>query len=213
MWRYFRKKFMKKGFYLATKGDIGHVYFYSKSPVKSVADLRNTKIWVWTDDEIARDLFKKVNIVGVPMGVPDVLAGLTTGRVSAAYASPLAAVALQWNTKIKYMTSMPLSYSIGASIVRKETWEKASEEDRKITRKLLKKQAKLMRRTVRRDNKTARKQMIRKGVKVIETPPDMIRQFDDASKKVWQSLVGKVYSQKELDMVLKYRQEYRDKNP
>ena len=209
MWGHFRRKFKKKGFRLGDPGDVGFIYFYSKAPVKSLSNLRNTKVWLWSDDEIARAMFKELSIPGIPMGVPDVLSGLTTGRIKAAYNSPLGAVALQWSTKVKYMTSMPFSYSIGASILRNEVWEKSEKSDLKAAKKILRKQSSRMRRTVRRDNKTARKQMLRKGIKVVETPPDMIRDFDDAAKKVWQGLVGKVYSQKELDMVLKYRAEYR----
>lgn len=212
MWRYFRRKFAKKGFVLATRGDVGFVYFYSKSPVKSLKDLRSAKVWVWSDDEIARAMFKQLNIKGIPMGVPDVLSSLTSGRINASYASALAATALQWSTKVKYMTSMPLSYSIGASVTRLDAWKQLSKDDRKAITKALKKQSSDLRKTVRRDNKTARKQMIRKGVKVVETPPDMIRDFDIAAKAVWKELVGKLYSQEELDLVLKYRDEYRANN-
>jgi TRAP-type C4-dicarboxylate transport system substrate-binding protein len=211
MWRYFRKKFANKGFVLTTMGDVGFVYFYSKKPVKSLSDLRQVKVWVWSDDEIARAMFKQLNIKGIPMGVPNVLSSLTTGRIDSAYASPLAATALQWSSKIKYMTSMPLSYSIGATVLRKDVALAVGKDDRKAVRGVLKKQSSQLRRSVRRDNKTARKAMIRKGIRVVTTPPDMIRDFDTAAKQVWQSLVGKVYSQKELDMVLKYRDEYRAK--
>jgi TRAP-type C4-dicarboxylate transport system substrate-binding protein len=211
MWSYFRKKFAKKGFILANPGDVGFVYFYSKTAVKSVSDLRDAKIWVWGDDDIAREMFKELNVKGIPMGVPDVLSSLTTGRINAAYASALAAVALQWNTKVSYMTSMPLSYAIGASVITKDMWAKSSDADRKTVQRSLTAQSKKLVSTVRRDNQTARKQMIRKGVKVVETPPDMVRDFDDAAKRVWKGLVGKVYSQEELDMVMKYRDEYRAK--
>jgi TRAP-type transport system periplasmic protein len=209
MWPYFRKKFAQKGFVLATTGDVGFIYFYTENPVTSLSDLRKAKVWVWSDDELAREMFKKLNIKGVPMGVPDVLPSLTSGRINACYASPLAAVALQWNSKVQYMTSMPLSYSIGATVVRKEVWDKISEEDRKISQRVLAKQSSKLQQTVRRDNETARSQMIRKGVKIVETPPALVRDFDDAAKQVWQDLAGKVYSQEELDMVLKYRNEYR----
>jgi len=211
MWGYFRKKFAKKGFVLGDPGEVGFIYFYSTSPVKSLSDLRDAKIWVWSDDEIARAMFKALGVQGIPMGVPDVLSSLTTGRINAAYSSPLAAVALQWNTKVKHMTSMPLSYSIGATVTVLDVWNKSSEADLKASRKLLRQYSSKLRKTVRRDNATARTQMIRKGVKVVETPPDMIRDFDDAAKKVWSDLVGKVYSQDELDLVLKHRADFRAK--
>jgi TRAP-type C4-dicarboxylate transport system substrate-binding protein len=122
-------------------------------------------------------------------------------------------VALQWNTKVRYMTSMPMSYGIGATLVRKEVWEQMSEADRKIANKIIRKQNRKLLKSVRRDNDTARKQITRKGVKIIETPPELIREFDDAAKQVWKELVGKVFSQEELDMVLKYRDEFRSKTP
>jgi TRAP-type C4-dicarboxylate transport system substrate-binding protein len=212
MWPYFRKKFAQKGFVLATTGDVGFIYFYTAAPVTSLSDLRKAKVWVWSDDELAREMFKKLNIKGVPMGVPDVLPGLNSGRINACYASPLAAVALQWNSKVRYMTSMPLSYSIGATVVRKDVWDQTSAEDRKISQRVLAKQSSKLQQIVRRDNATAREQMIRKGVKVVETPPALVRDFDEAAKRVWRDLTGKVYSQQELDMVLKYREEYRAKN-
>ena len=66
---------------------------------------------------------------------------------------------------------------------------------------------------MRKDNKDAQKQMLQKGVKVIDTPPAMVADFTKASQEVWKELTGKVYSQAELDMVLKYRDEYRSKHP
>ena len=40
----------------------------------------------------------------------------------------------------------------------------------------------------------------------------MEREFDKAAQEVWKELVGKVYTQKELDQVLQYRDEYRANN-
>ena len=41
----------------------------------------------------------------------------------------------------------------------------------------------------------------------------MLADFDKAAQDVWKDLVGKVYTQKELDVVLKSRAEYRAKHP
>ena len=45
--------------------------------------------------------------------------------------------------------------------------------------------------------------MLKKGVKVIDTPAAMKDEFTKAAAEVQKELVGKVYSQKELDMALK----------
>ncbi|MEM9488196.1 MAG: TRAP transporter substrate-binding protein DctP [Myxococcota bacterium] len=212
VWPYFRKKFAAKGFVLGEPGDVGWIHFFSKARVDKLSDLRKAKVWLWTDDPLAKAMFDKLNINAVPMGVPDVLPSLTSGRINAAYNSPLGAVALQWSSKVKYMTAMRMSYAQGATIFRKEVWLKASKDDRKIVTKQLRLQSAQLRKTVRRDNRTAKRQMTRKGVQAVPTSPELERDFDRAAQQVWQGLVGKVYSQAELDMVMKYRDEYRAKN-
>ena len=39
----------------------------------------------------------------------------------------------------------------------------------------------------------------------------MVDEFTKTAQEVWKELVGKVYSQAELDMVLKHRDEFRAK--
>jgi TRAP-type transport system periplasmic protein len=211
MWPHFQKKFAAKGFQLGDPGDVGWVYFMSKDKVESLSDLRKTKVWLWTDDQLVRAMFKKLNVSGVPLGVPDVLPALQSGRINACYGSPLAAVALQWSTKVSYMTSMPMSYSIGATVVRKEAWEQLSARDQKIQQAVANKIGGTLRAVVRQDNKDAQKQMTRKGVKVTTTPPDMVRDFEKAAQEVWKERAGSVYTQAELDLVLKHRAAFRKK--
>ena len=56
-------------------------------------------------------------------GVPDVLPSLQTGLINACYGSPLSTLALQWYTKVKYMTSMHISQAIGATVITKKEYE------------------------------------------------------------------------------------------
>jgi TRAP-type C4-dicarboxylate transport system substrate-binding protein len=66
---------------------------------------------------------------------------------------------------------------------------------------------------IRKSNDDALKTMTRKGITIVPTPAAMVTDFEKASQEVWKELVGKVYSQQELDMVLKHRDDYRKKNP
>jgi TRAP-type C4-dicarboxylate transport system substrate-binding protein len=211
MWPYFQKKFEKKGFKLNDRGEVGWVYFISKNKVDSLESLKAQKIWMWGDDQLVGALFRKLGVNGVPLGVPEVDAALTAGRINAAYGSPIAAVALQWYTKIKFMTSMPMSFAIGATVVSLDAMKKASEEDQKTVIKVSKTAGKKLRKAIRKENENAKKVMVSKGVKVTETPVEMVDAFRKDAEAIWKDLVGKVYSQEELDMVLKYRDEFRAK--
>jgi len=211
MWPYFQRKFKAKGYVLSAPGDVGFVYFMSKKPIKSMADLKKTKAWMWTDDKLVRKMYTKLGVSGVPLGVPDVLPSLQTGRIEACYGPPMAAVALQWSSKVKYMTSMPFSYSIGATVIRADALAKSSAEDQKWDRKIDKVVGKKMRKNVRRDNREAQRAMVRKGVKVVDTPAAMVAAFNKMAEESWTEMAGSEYSKKELDMVLKHRQAFRDK--
>jgi TRAP-type C4-dicarboxylate transport system substrate-binding protein len=166
---------------------------------------------MWSDDGMVRAMYKALGVSGVPLGVPEVESSLTTGRINAAYGSPLAAVALQWNTKIKYMTSMPMSFAIGATVLKKDVYAKVSAADIELIAKITRGMSKALRKQIRKDNESAKKTMIRKGVKVTETSAEMIVEFDKAAKSVWADLTGKMFTKAELYMVLKHRDEFRAK--
>ena len=213
MWPTFRSRFAKKGYALLEPGDVGFLYFYSNNEVKAIADLGKAKVWLWGEDKLQKSMYRKLSVNGVPMGVPDVLPALNTGRINAFIASPLAAVALQWYTKAKFTTTMPMAYGIGATVIRKQVWDKMSAEDQKTAEKILKLQASKLRSTVRKDNGRAFKAITRGGIRVVETPASMVAEFEKKSQEVWNDQAGKMYSKDDLDKVLKYRDEYRAKNP
>jgi TRAP-type transport system periplasmic protein len=212
MWPYFQAKFAKKGFKLNDRGEVGWIYFLSKNKVESLADLKGQKLWMWGDDQLVGTMFKKLGLNGVPLGVPEVDAGLTSGKINACYGSPVAAVALQWYTKIKYMTSMPMSFAIGATVVSNDAVNKISAADQKLVEDIGKANAKKLRKVIRKANEDAKSTMTRKGITVVNTPVTMVDEFTKDSKEAWKDMVGKIYSQEELDMVLKYRDEYRAKH-
>lgn len=212
MWPYFQKKFAAKGFRLNDRGEVGWIYFLSKNKVESLADLKGQKLWMWGDDQLVGAMFKKLGVNGVPLGVPEVDAGLTSGKINAAYGSPVAAVALQWYSKVKYMTSMPMSFAIGATVISNDALKKITPEDQKIVEDIGKANAKKLRKVIRKANEDAKGTMTRKGITVVNTPVTMVDEFTKDSQEAWKELTGKIYSKEELDMVIKYRDEYRAKH-
>jgi TRAP-type transport system periplasmic protein len=211
MWPYFQKKFDKKGFKLNDRGDVGWIYFMSKNKVASLADLKGQKLWMWGDDQLVSTMFKKLGLNGVPLGVPEVDSGLTSGKINACYGSPVAAVALQWYSKVKYMTSMPMSFGIAATVMSNKALTKISDADKKTVEKIAKNASKKLRKVIRKANEDAKGTMTRKGVTVVQTPVAMVDEFTKQAHDSWKELTGKLYTKEELDLVLKYRDEYRAK--
>jgi len=212
LWPYFQKKFEAKGFKLQDRGEVGWIYFLSKNKVDKLSDLRGQKLWLWGDDKLVGAVFKKLGLNGVPLGVPEVDGNLTSGKIDACYSSPLAAVALQWYTKVKFMTSMPMSFAIGATVVSAEGYKRLSAEDAKVVEEISRANAKKLRKVIRKANEDAKGTMSRKGVTVVQTPVAMVDEFTKAATDLWTELAGKIYSKEELKMVLDARDEYRAKH-
>ena len=205
-----KKKFEDKGYILLNWGDVGPVHLFTNIPVQSKDDLPKLKIWEWTDDPLVRELFKELGVKGVALGVPDVLPSLQTGLIDACYGSPLSTLALQWHSKVKFMTSMTISQSIGAQVMTKAAWEALSPDARKAFEEESKKLGERLQKVVREDNtKSLEKMKLSAGLKVIETPPALVGEFENKAHGVWKELVGKVYTQEFLDHVQKLLAEHR----
>ena len=56
---------------------------------------------------------KGLNLSPVPLPVTDVLTGLQTGLIDIVAIPPVVALALQWHTKVKYITQIPVLYPMG----------------------------------------------------------------------------------------------------
>jgi len=213
MWPHFQKKFEAKGFRLAERGELGWIYFFSKSKVTSIAELRKQKLWTSGDDQFGSAIADKLKIHGVPLGIPEVDAALTSGRINACFSSPLGAIALQWYTKVKYMSSTPMVFGIGATVLSLEAVNKISAEDRKIIEGIAKRNQKKARAVIRKANADAHKTIVRKGITVVDVPQAMIDELTAVAAEVQSELIGKVYSRDELERVIAYRDEYRAKHP
>lgn len=207
----FEAQFEGAGYKLIAWGDVGWIHLFTNIEVKSRADLSKTKMWAWTDDPIVRDLFKRLGVNGVPLGVPDVLPNLQTGVIDACYGSPLVAIALQWYTKIKFATAEPMSYAIGAYLIRKDVFDKLDPADQKLLIENGAVTGKGLMKMIRKDNERAKKAMIAQGITFVATPAAMVADFEKEAQAVWQSQAGKLYSKELLAKVLKYRDEARKK--
>lgn len=209
MWPYFQSKFEAKGFRLAERGELGWIYLMSKSKVTSVADLRKQKLCMLGDDELGTSLLARLKLNGVPVSIPEVDAALSSGRIDACFNSPLGAIALQWHTKVRYMSARPLVFAIGATVMSLAAVNRVAAADRKTIDAIAKRAQKKARAVIRRANEDARKVLLRKGIQVVDVSQAMIDDLTAVGLEVQRDMIGKVFTREELDMVIAYRDAYR----
>jgi TRAP-type C4-dicarboxylate transport system substrate-binding protein len=130
----FRKGFHDNGYELLGWMEVGFIHMFSKSPIRTMEDMRSRRVWLWQGDPIGQAFFKASGISPVPLSIIDVYTSLSTGLIDTVYAPPLGAIALQWFTKTKYISSLPLTNGIGGLIVTRRFFESLPDELQTVLR-------------------------------------------------------------------------------
>ncbi len=206
---YFEKEFDKKGFVFLGWAEVGYVNIFSNKPLDSLKAMEGVKMWAWEGDPLVKELFSKLKIVPNPMPITDVFTSLQTGLINSVYVSPLAAVAMQWFTRTKYMTTLKLTNATGVILITKKAFSKLSADQQKLMRTKADAFCKKLVTASRKDNEKAYDTLKRNNIKFVDLSQDDTKKFDQISEDVWKSLTGKLYSKEVLAQVLKYRDEFR----
>jgi TRAP-type transport system periplasmic protein len=164
---FFEKGFLANGYKIMGWGENGFIYLLSKQPINNAADLRKGKVWIWEDTAMGKAVFKEVGVNPIPLGIPDVLVSLQTGMIDTVYASPLAAISMQWFTRVSYITDLPLSYSVGALMLQKTAFDKIPKEFQGPVEEIFRKHLDSMKNTVRQENQKALGVMAKQGIKTV----------------------------------------------
>src|SRR5690606_4966556 len=110
---------------------------------------------------------EELGLSPVVLPVTDVLTGLQTGLLDIVAASPVAALVLQWHTKVSYMTDVPVSYSMGLFALDKRAFMRLSESERQIVDEVVTRTVAKPDEAARDDTRRAREVLERSGVKVV----------------------------------------------
>ena len=199
----FKKKFEEKGFVLLGWADQGFVYVFSNKEIRSADDMKGTKPWVLESDPMAKLLFEKLGLNPVPLALPDVFTSLQTGLIDTIYISPVAAIALQWYTKVKYMIDMPIVDGTGAILVTKKFFDTLPPDYQATVIKLTDKYLKKLSKVTRKLNNKSIKVLVDKGIEIIKPDQRQIAKFQKMGLEAAHGLVGKLYDKPALDRVLK----------
>jgi TRAP-type C4-dicarboxylate transport system substrate-binding protein len=174
--------------------EAGFVYIMSNKPIKKLDDLKGVKMWQWEGDPVAEAMYGAMGVTPVQLSIADVLTSLQTGMIEGVYAPPMGAVALQWASKVKYITDLPIVNSIGALVVSKAEFAKLSPEQQKILKEVGQKYCRQIVEQTRRDNDAALASLQKLGLQKVDVAEADKAAMLSLSKQVGQSLVGKLYS-------------------
>jgi TRAP-type C4-dicarboxylate transport system substrate-binding protein len=180
----------KAGFVSFGLSEGGFAYLFSNSPVKTTSDMRGLKIWIPDGDEINARLFKALDISPIPLPITDVMTGLQTGLIDTVATSPIGAIALQWHTRVKYLTQVPLAYVYASLVIKEKALKRLDPADRERLTQILNKTFASIDAKSREANRQAWTALLDQGIKIVEPTLAQQQEWERHANKMLKALAA-----------------------
>jgi len=200
----------KKGFVVINWGEVGFVHFFSTEPYKNPADFAKGKLFTWNGDPGAEQAWKAGGFHPVVLSSTDLIPSLQSKMVNIVSEPPLYAFTAHIFEKANHMLALPWGFLTGATIVRKDTWEKIPADLRPKLLEIAEEYGRKTKEDVRKQNDDALVQMKKHGL-IVEEVPDAAA-WRKVGEQMNEVIRGKVVPAAIYDEVKKLRDEYRAQN-
>ncbi|MEM6640800.1 MAG: TRAP transporter substrate-binding protein DctP [Pseudomonadota bacterium] len=192
----------------------GFANIMSAEPVRSSDDLSGQKVWVPEGDAISYAAMASLGLSPVTLPITDVLTGLQTGLVDIIGSSPVGALVLQWHTKVKFITPVPVSYLYGTLVIEKKVFDRLSASDQAIVREVMAGVYANFEKENVTDDEKALAAMLKGGIELIEPAPGLVDGWSRQAREVRARLASEgVYSADRLARIDSLLADYRAANP
>jgi TRAP-type C4-dicarboxylate transport system substrate-binding protein len=198
----FEQRLGERGFTILGWAEVGFVYLFSQEPVRTVDDLRSRKMWLWEGDPLARALLQAFGVSPVPLNVTDVLTSLQTGIIDTIYSTPYGCLSLQWFTRLKCMTDVPITHAMGAVVVSKTAFDELAPADQATVHQIAADIFARLQAATRTENDESAAVIVERNIARVPVTPEAAQGFEAIGRRVWEDLVGKLYDRELLDQLL-----------
>ncbi len=206
----FSELFEKHGYKLMGWAEQGFIYVFLNKEVHTFEDLQGVKMWVWSGDNFAMEIFKSIGALNpIPITVPEVLVSLQTKLIDAFYNTPLGAAGLQWYPYVKYYVDVPFTYGTGAVVVDKKSYDALSQDIKDAINEGASMVLPKLKELTRRDNEQFLKEFQKSGMKPIKLTQEAENQLREKVKQAHFNLTGVQFPEWLLTGVLQSVYEYR----
>jgi TRAP-type C4-dicarboxylate transport system substrate-binding protein len=155
----------------------GFAMIMSEQPVASREDLQGRKVWVPEGDTWTLSAMKALDLSPVILPITDVLTGLQTGLIEVIGTPPVAAVALQWYTKLNYLTDFPITYTYAVLVIEKDIFARMAPADQAVVREVMDRIYASFDAGSAAENEGAMKALTANDIKIVEPEAGAVQQW------------------------------------
>ena len=199
----------KRGYEVLFWTEAGWVQIFSNRPAITPADFRKLKVFAWTNDVDQIQIMQSMGYHPVVLTPGDIVAGLQTGLIDAAPATPMFALAVQLDQSASYMLELKWVPFVGAAIVTTQAWESMTELGRQAIEHAARAGADKLR--ARRDilDTQAIQTMVERGLTVQRMTPEVRDEWRAMVEAAYPAIRGHIVPAEMFDQVQTLLSEYR----
>lgn len=149
----------------------GFARIMANEPISTVEDMRRRKVWNPEGDPIGIMVLEAMGLSPVVLPPTDVLTGLQTGLIDVVAASPVVALVLQWHTKVRYVTDLPIAYGLGILAIEQRAFSRLSAEDQVVVNDVFGRVISDLDTAAREDNRDAQQVLRDSGLEFVPVDP------------------------------------------
>ena len=179
----------KRGFIALQWSRIGAIHLFCDKAFHTPAEMSSAKVWAWEGDPKSVEAFRAAGFHPVVLSSNDMYPSLQTGMIDCVPNVPLYVLTARLFEKANYMMDTPWAYMIGATLVRKDAWEKIPADLRPKLLAIANELGQKVDVEVRRLNVDAVAAMQKQGLQVVKVDPAAWR---GAMERSWTVVRGGV---------------------
>ena len=168
----------------------GFAMMMSHDAVATLDDLRGKRVWVPEGDDVSKATMDALGVNSIPLPLTDVYTALQTGALDIVTMSAVGAVLLQYHTKLKYVTDLPLIYTIGFMAIDKKAFSRLSASDQEVVRSVMSELYARYDKLNIEDEKAAKEALFKAGMQKVVPEAGPLAELEAAVRKSNDKLAG-----------------------
>ena len=206
----FAAEAQKNGYALLFTAGLGTTMVFSRTPVRTMADLRSIKLWRWELDRWGVMATREMGMPVTPGSLEAAARMYDDAKVDGFTTMPSAALAFQWSTQAKFITPLPVGYVQGCMLVANRAWDRLTPKQREAVMAAGAKCAHRFEEVGReQDAQLLGGLFERQGMKILSLSPSLRAQYFEAARAARERLGDKLLSRTLLDDVMRLLADYR----
>jgi TRAP-type C4-dicarboxylate transport system substrate-binding protein len=204
------EEFAKAGFINMGELGIGPDLFFTREPVRTLADLKKTRIWNWDLDPVYNTELAEMGLPIVRLPLEQAGRAYEEGKVAGFISVPAAALAFQWSTQARYMVDLHIGFLRGCLLVSTAAWDLLTVEQQNAMREANARVAARLEQLGReQDEQLLHGGFAKQGLTMLPASAELRSEFFEQARAVRERLGEKLVPQALLSRVLAMLADFR----